>query len=499
MDHTYIIRAKDLERYADTRESQAVIPELIYLLVKQSVYNFSAPHIPYGNSVNQPGWDGIIDAAETFCEFVPKGKSYWEIGTGKNPQAKATEDFNKRTKDLDLSQTDRSEASFIFVTPRSAGSDGWNEPKRTKWLQDRKDLGWGQVQIIDGDKLANWLREFPAIGKWMAKNVGITSGLGGLTTPREHWDIIVDCKSNGDPPLPPKLFTAARSIACDHLEGIFNGKNAKLFLFVESPLDVEDFVAGYLASLGETGSIYANRCLFISEEDAWRSVAEVPQQHVLVASHNLGLESQSKMDLQTVATRKGHAVIIPLCESSKEYRPDIIKLGSPSREEIETILKQAGYSDVRARELAEIGDRRIWKLRRYLLGLGAVPPYATWDNVRELAQAGLLGKWDGKNEADREAIEDLLGKGYGEWIETLRPDVLRSGTPLIQTNEKWRLVARGETWDALGNRITDEDIDRFQEMTVAVLGERDPKFDLPEGERFAAGIFGKKTEVFQTA
>ena len=501
MDHTHIIKAGDFERYADTRDSQAVIPELVYWLVKQSVSKLSLCHIPYGDEVNQPGEDGLVHAEEAFLEFVPEGDSYWEIGTGANPQGKATEDFNKRTnppsesdqaKASFVSESDRAKASFVFVTPRSAGSGGWNRPKQTEWKKNREDSGWKQIRIIDGIKLADWLREFPALGKWMATKVGITTHLGGISTPREHWDLVVGRDNTGDPPLPPALFTAVRSSGCDALEAIFNGKIQTLFLFAESELDVEDFVAAYLASLGSEGRIYANRCLFINDEDAWRSVVEVRQQHVLVASPKLGLDSENNMDLQTVATNKGHAVIIPLCGARSGERPEIIKLRSPSRGQIETILKEAGYSDVRARELAGIGDDRISALRRHLLGLGILPPYAMWGSARELAQAGLLGKWDGKNEADRAAIGDLLGKDYGEWIEILRADVLRSDAPLIQRDDKWRLVARGEAWNALGNRIRDEDLDRLEEMAVTVLGERDPKFDLPKEERLTASISGKQ-------
>ena len=490
MDHTHIINAGNLERYANNRDSQAVIPELVYWLVKQSVPNLSLCRIPYGDAINQPGWDGLVRTEEAFPEFVPKGDSYWEISTEKNPQKKATEVFDDRMDTL--SESDRAKASFVFVTPRSFGSGGWDEPKQTEWRKNRKDSGWEQIRIIDGVKLADWLREFPALGKWMATKVGITEHLGGISTPRDHWDLIVGRNNTGDPPLPPALFTTARSSGCDALEAIFNGKSQTLFLFAESELDVEDFVAAYLASLGSEGRIYVNRCLFISDEDAWRSVVEVRQQHVLVASSKLGLDSENKMDLQTVATNKGHAVIIPLCGAWSGERPEIIKLRSPSRGQIETILKEAEYSDVRARELAGIGDDRISALRRHLLGLGTLPPYATWDSARELAQAGLLGKWDGNNEADRTAIGDLLGKDYGEWIEILRADLLRSGTPLIQQDEKWQLVARGEAWNALSNRITDEDLDRLEEMAVTVLGERDPKFDLPKERRFAASISGKQ-------
>ena len=299
----------------------------------------------------------------------------------------------------------------------------------------------------------------------------------------------------GDPPLPPNLFTEARGNACNALQALFDGQsqNHQLLLFAESSQDVADFVAAYLQTLDqETAQGYTNRCLYINEENAWYSVVELRKSHVLVADPRLGLEAPEHADLLTMATRKGHGVIVPLCGAWAGERHEIIQLRSPSQSRIVDILKEAGYSDVRSRELGGIGGDRLSSLRRHLQGLGAVPPYATWGTAREIAQAGLAGKWDGKNLADQAALEQLLGKQYGEWIETLRPDALRSDSPLIQIDEKWQFVSRGEAWGALGNRITDDDLDRFGETAVAVLGERDPKFDLPKTERFAAGIHGKE-------
>ena len=492
MEHTHIISASDLEQYADRRESEAAIPELIYFLVKQSVSNTDECRIPYGDQVNQPGWDGRVHTEETFLEFVPRGWSYWEIGTGRNPQTKATADFTKRTKTL--SGVDRAEAIFVFVTPRSAGSGGWTEPKQTQWRKRKEGRGWKEIRIIDGVKLADWLREFPAIGKWMAKKIGITPRLGGLATPHEHWNLIVSGGNAAAPPLPPALFTAARSSACNALEALFAGETQKLPLFAESERDVEDFVAAYLASLeDERGRTYADRCLFISDEDAWRSVVEGRQRHVLVASPRLGLDAEN-MDLQTVATNKGHAVIIPHCSALPGNSSEIVALRSPSREEIEGILREADYSTIRAHELADIGGDRISALRRHLLGFGTLPPYAKWDSARQFVRAGLVGKWDGTNEADKKAIEELLGKDYGEWIETLGAEVLRPDAPLMQRDEKWRVVARGEAWSALGSHVTDGDLDRLQETTVTVLGERDPQFDLPQEQRFAASVYEKQMQ-----
>ncbi len=492
MDHTHIVKAADLDRYSPTRESQAVVPELVYLLVKQSTPAPSVCRIPYGDVVNQPGWDGLVEIDQAFLEYVPGGVSFWEIGTGADPKTKASIDFKKRTEIL--SNEERAKSSFVFVTPRSSASGGWNEPEQTEWLEERKDSGWSAIKIIDGVKLADWLREFPAIGQWMAKKAGIAATLGGIITPREHWDLILSQGDKSDPPLPSQLFTTSRSDASTSLEAVFSGESRRLFFFAESEDDVEDFVAAYLSTLDEEkAQEYANRCLFISDQEAWRTVSELRQSHVLVASPRLGLDSE-RQDLQAVATRKGHAVVIPLCDVLSGDNPEIIKLRSPSQSQVETVLRDAGFPEVRARELGGIGGGRISALRRHLLGLGSVPPYVNWDTARELAQAALAGQWNANNPVDLRAMEAILGKNYGEWIETLRAEVLRSDSPLIQTDERWRFVARSEAWNALGIRITDNDLDRFEVTAVAVLSERDPKFDLPEDERFAASIHGKVLE-----
>ena len=492
MDHTLIITTADLEAYANRRDSQGVIPELIYWLVKQSISQMSVCRIPYGDAVNQPGLDGLVETGEAFLEFVPKGISYWEIGTGRNPQQKATNDFRKRTKKL--SDEERAKSAFIFVTPRSSGSEGWSEPRQTRWLNRREDSGWGRIRIIDGVKLADWLREFPALGRWMAKKIGLSTSLSGLSTPAEHWETIQAQTGPADPPLPSKVFIVGRENACTALQGLFEEQSQRLLLFAESPKDVEDFVAAYLASLeDEIFRSLSNRCLFISDEDAWHSVTETRKSHVLVADPHLGLDSE-RADLQTIASRRGHAVVIPICGAWSGENPEIIRLRSPSQSQLEKVLSDSGYSQVRARELASAGAHRLSALRRYLLGLGTLPPYASWDNARVLAQAGLIGKWDGNNPADRATLETLLGKEYGEWIGMVRSEVLRPDTPLIQHNEKWRMVARGEAWNALGPQLADDDLERFQQITLHVLGERDPKFDLPKEERYAASIHGKSLQ-----
>ena len=494
MYHTLIVHAEMLNRYADRRDSQSDIPELVYLLVRQSVPNTSICRIPYGDSVNQPGWDGIVETASSYREFVPNGTSFWEIGTGNNPQQKATEVFGIRTDNL--CDSIRMNSTFVFVTPRTSMEGGWDEPRQTNWIRERQDRGWKNIRVIDGVKLADWMREFPALGRWMANKIGITPTLNSFVTPKEHWDLLHNQASPGDPPIPPALFTEGRTNAIEALKGLFEGNTRRLLLFTESPSDTADFVAAYIATLDDsTVQDYANRCLFVKNEDAWCSFVEVRKPHVLVADPQLGLETPQNADLPSMATQNGHAVVIPLCGSwSTGEAHEVIKLRSPSQDQIESILKEGGYSDSRARELSGYGGDSVAALRRHLQGLGGLPPYVSWVNAMQLAQACLAGKWDGNNTADRNTLEQLLGKDYGEWIETLRPETLRSDSPLAQIDEKWRFIARGEAWNALGNRITDTDLDRFQEAAVEVFCIQDPKFDLAKEERFMSSIHNKNLD-----
>lgn len=161
MKYTSIITPNDLARYADTRESEGVIPELIYLLIKQSAPDIRECRIPYGDAVNQPGMDGLVDCETGFFEFVPAGKSYWEIGTGKDPQEKASSDFQKRTDEL--SDEERAYSTFVFATPRSAEANGWNEPKQRAWIKRQQSKGWKRIIVIDGVKLADGLENFPLL------------------------------------------------------------------------------------------------------------------------------------------------------------------------------------------------------------------------------------------------------------------------------------------------------------------------------------------------
>lgn len=487
MEHTKLVTPSELEDFANQRGSEPVIPELIAQLINLSTPDLALCRVPYGDSIGLPGLDGMVQTEGGFRQFVPKQMSYWEIGCGRDAQAKATDDYKKRTEKTPLAE--RANTTFVFVTPRSKD---WDQPAQLVWVQNRKDGGWKGIKVIDGVQLCEWLREFPVVGKWLLQRIGLTKASTGFRTPAEHWTLLAQMTGNKeDSPLPPDIFLVGRENACQQLDNLFRNEIQQVLLAVENENDTEDFVAAFLESLDETSRReYSNRCLFISDIDAWHTFSNLRFSHILVANPRLDL-TDSNEQLHQEARLHGHGIILSVSGAWSHGGEKFIPIRSPSRNMLEKVFINSGFERERALELANAGAQSLSALKRFLRGLGELPPYATWENAHLLAQVSLAGKWKGESSADREAMEILLGKSYGEWIEAVRADTLRADTPLIQRNEIWKVISRGEAWSALGPRITNEGLDRFQEMALRVLSEIDPQLELSNDERYAAFIHGK--------
>ena len=185
MEHSKIISEDELGEFADIRESEAVIPELVCHLVRTSIPGTELLdcRIPYGSAIGQPGLDGYVETIGGFLPFVPVGHSYWEIGTGANPIKKATGDFNLRTEQS--SHTERANATFVFVTPRSAGADGWNESSQRQWKEQRQNDGWKDIRIIVDTVCPSGCESFRNLTLAPRQELGLTSRESGIVTPHD--------------------------------------------------------------------------------------------------------------------------------------------------------------------------------------------------------------------------------------------------------------------------------------------------------------------------
>jgi hypothetical protein len=474
----------------NARDAQGVIVELVWRLVAASSPGPKERRFPLGDSIGQHGPDGLLDADLAFDPFVPEGRSFWEIGTGLKAGDKATSDYSGLVSTIPKSA--RIESTFVFVTPLSGRRDWehtWKADAQGTWLEERRaKREWRDVRVIDGTKLIDWIHQFPPVELWLAeRTIGVP--VQHIETPDQRWSLI---RSIGEPPpLTSKVFLGGRDEACEKVKEVFAGTAVQLKLGTHFPDQVVDFVSAYLADLDdENRADAAGRCLIISGADAWNAMAIQKEKLILIADSALDLSGEPGTKLIQKARRAGHAVIFGGPEGGIPD-PASAPLRAPRTHQLKDALEQAGYSEERARTLAQKSGGNLGSLLRCLQNLSLMPEWAEGTVASELAIAAVLGSWSEKSVADRAIVEGLSGNSYVEWIGRLREVALRPGTPLTQRDGNWRFAARYEGWYALGPRLFDEHLDRLQIAANSVLRETDPQFELPGEERYASSIHGK--------
>ena len=474
----------------NARDAQGVIVELVWRLVAASSPRPKERRFPLGDSIGQHGPDGQLDVDLAFDPFVPEGRSFWEIGTGLKAGDKATSDYSGLVSAI--RENVRLESTFLFVTPlsgRRAWEHTWKEDAQGVWLADRRaKREWRDVRVIDGTKLIDWTHQFTPVELWLAqRTIGLP--VQQIETPEQRWSLI---RSIGEPPpLTPKVFLVNRDEACAKIKEVFAGTAVQLKLNTHFPDQVVDFVSAYLADLDdESRADAAGRCLVISGVDAWNAIATQKEKYVLIADSALDLSAEPGTKLIQKARRSGHAVIFGGAAGGIPD-PTSVPLSAPRSHQLKEALEKAGYSEERARTLAQKSGGNLGSLLRCLQNLSLMPEWAEGSAAAELAVAAVLGSWTEKSDADRAVVEGISGNSYGEWIGKMREITLRPGTPLTQRDGNWKFVARYEGWYALGPRLFDEHLDRLRTAAISVLQEKDPQFELPTEERYASRIHGK--------
>jgi len=477
---------------SNSRDAQGMIVDLIYRLVAASSPNPNERRFPLGDSIGQPGPDGVLDTDFDFKPFVPEGKSYWEIGASKDAQQKANDDYADRTRLTP--EKERQNISFIFVTPlsgRISWQYTWKEDAQAAWIDKKKRLKeWKNIDVIDGTRLIDWLSCFPAVEQWLAIKMDIP--MDQMETVEQRWDILKEIGS--PPPLIPEVFLANRRDACDKLKNVFEGERTTVQLKLEThfPDQVANFIAAYVESMDTKDAKLEviGRCLIIESSEAWKKIISMHEQHFLIADFNLDNDNGTR--LLAKARREGHIVVyrglpggIPLPPSNQALLPN------PRINQIQVELEKSGYGIMRARTLSQKSGGNLSYLLRLLQNFSCMPEWAQRTDAADLAIAELLGGWNDLSDADKSITEKLSGKAYGEWIRIMHEILLRQDTPLNHLNDIWKFNARYEGWYALGSKLFDADLDRLKAITVAVLRERDPKFELPPDKRFAANVYGK--------
>lgn len=483
-----LVDASDLEAWAPRLTAQTELGALVRRLIRASAFGVTRLHFPSAEGVQHGGWDGTAEVVFG-NEHVPDGVSLWELGTGEDVKRKAEADFKKRSADP-LGEGP-STSSFVFVTPRR-----WRwKPDKSAWEAQKKKIGpWRDVRLIDGDDLAAWLELAPPVHYWLSQQLG---KFPTSATPLEGW--WSSWARETSPALSPELLVAGRRKETEQLVAHLRAPHGVLSLQGDSSEEALAFIAAAIERLpdDERQAVYA--CgLVVRDEAGWR--------HAIASDRGLVLIPLFPGAAVTDEAAARHRVLVPLGREVAA-RAGTVELPQLSRAEAQDALRQMGEMqssedkrqriDVadRAEDLSGVARRSLLSLRRRLAWSPALqqPAWASPDKAAVLVPAALAGSWNSAQDGDRQVLSQLSGRGYEELERDLVRWANESDPPIRRVGDVWYLSDREDAWSLLARYVTDDDLRRYEETVLAVLGVPLPATELPPEEQWQANLLGRES------
>jgi len=462
------IDATDLNEWANRRDAQDRLPQLLRRLAHATVRQPHRIEFSAGDSVQMGGWDGIVEVLEG-NSFVPDGYSGWEMGTNRNVKKKANDDYQKRcTNSLGL---DSAETTFVFVTPRRWGG-------KDKWVQEKNSEGiWGGVRAYDADDLEQWLELAPAVHTWLAQLLGKWSpDAQDLESFWEEWSSVTE------PVTIPQLPLAGQEQALERIQNWLAAPPSKLTLQADS---IEEAIAFFTAAVlqmpEELREKYLSKCVILKNESSWQHFSN--SQNLLILIPAFG-------KLQFFPRK--HHILIPIgLESSPSQ--DVLQLNRLDKTFLQQALVEMGLSHNRADALMNASRRSLFVLRHLLAVAPEIqsPNWAKQENARSLIHVLLSGAWDEAKESDQNVISELANRSYAEVESNLTQWINSSNPPVRKIGNIWQIVSREASWHFLSQFILPSDLDRLNNIALTVLGTPDPQYELPVEQRPFAGMYDK--------
>lgn len=464
-----LIDALELETWANRRDAEARLPELLRLLIRATIPRISRLHFPSGEGVRQRGPDGLL-VAEDFNEYVPLGPSLWEFGTNRDPRQKADKDYAKRLEGpLGF---DPSEAAFIFVTPRP-----WDG--HLKWAEERTAEGrWREVRAYDAHDIEAWLQLAPVVHAWISRLAG--KPVDSARALGDFWDT---WRSATRPALSAEFVLAGRTDAADQLmERLVQGP-AIIPLKADSIEESVAFLAASLQRLGDAEREQVlGRTLVVSDAPTWNWA-------VHAGGHLLLVPLVPDLALGE-ALQAGHDVVVPIGRDVPTALSDVLTLPRLDRTAAALALQGDGLSESRAARLSLLGRRNLLSLRRSIAHVPRLerPDWAKGLDAHDLLGPSLCSSWDDTVEGDRSVVATVAGDTYdsvGELVTRWSND---PDPPLRQVGNKWYVVNKEDSWILLAPSATANDLSRFADEARDVLRSPDPTLELPAEEMWKSGM-----------
>ena len=452
------------------------LPVLLRRLIHATGRELRDVDFPGYDNAQRHGWDGQVEA-DAATPWVPEGKSFWEFGVDQRPGAKAERDYQARLKRIPPAE--RAQCTFLFVTPR-------NWEGKDRWIHSKEAAGdWKAVRALDASDLEQWLETTIAPRIWLASELEIpTEGFEMLDHFWNRWT------AASDPPLTAAIF--APSVAA-------HSKDFKKWLEAPRPdrpftvaADSREEAVAFLACLLRHEDMPGHdqdRAIVFESASTLRTLAPSSSPFIPIV-----YSEETEREIATLYRERHCIVVRPRNAVDRESDVAVELLGHAAFAEA---LADMGIERDRVDRLASESGRSPTVLRRRLSQIEAIrtPPWAGDQEIaRRLIPMALVGAWHTGSKADCEVLAALAGHDYEEVEKNVADLLQRNDCPIWCVGQYRGVVSKIDALFAVSPWMTRKDIVDFLNVAECVLSESDPALELPEEQRWFAGIHGKVRE-----
>lgn len=469
------IKARDIELWAETHlEARNLLAVLLRRLVHSTGNSLRRVEFPGHDNAEKKGPDGIVES-DAATAWIPEGKSYWEFGVNEDVRRKVEKDYMAR---LSLPATERANSVYVAVTPRN-----WSG--KHAWIKERKAHGdWKDIRALDADDLEQWIEESIPAQIWLAEKLGIpTVGFETLDSCWERW------AAGSEPRMTPEIF--APSIAAH--AGTFRewlAREDKKPLVIAA--DSADEGLAFLACMSEQLAIdsgFRDLAAVFDSPETLRKLAPSSSPFIPIVTTDAAERELIKVyrEHPSIVVRPRNAVdsepaIALDLLRHEDFEKALVAMKMPS-DAIERLRKESGMSPtILRRRLSQVDAIRspIWA--------------RNLETARELIPMMWVGAWNEKSKADIEILSELASRPYQEIEKCIVRLLLLDDSPVWSTANYRGVSSKIDLLFAVARVVTRKDLDDFLSLADYVLSEADPALELPEDNRWAAAIYGKKRE-----
>ena len=472
------VTADSLRDWAEKLEARSVLPHVIRRLVSASVNGITELDFPAYESVQRPGFDGVVDCSDGNA-WVPKGRSVWELSTEDGVRGKATRDFDKRTihKETSTSKPEQERSVYVYLTPRR-----FNQKK--EWAAEQSNRGhWREVRAYDADDLEQWTESAPAgVQSWLGRRIG--SRPEGVIDLAAYWSSLSSASEHS---LTPEVFIAGRDSLAEQIEEWLSSDPCRLALTSRSPVEVIDFFAAAVARTPiDRREAIESRAVIVRDVTAWADIVDTVSASVLVVDPALAIPDDDIVR----AVNCGHHVLLAADPSILVENRDS-EIPRAKQFELAKALEDSGYSPAIAEQFSRAcgGSLAVLKHRLSPIGRRKLPEWSSDVSSGSITASLLLGGWE-NGKPDVEIFARIAGRPYEECQVEIQQMASSRNPLLLHAANKWRLISKDHAWSLFEDQISPAAIARFEKVAVEVLADDDPRYELPEDERLYANIRG---------